>query len=85
MLGFEPRVLPPANLATHLPLQGLIALVREYLRGQDDVEADTMCTLRNCLKLVSLNSPFNDLNVPVLRNAYLPPPPQSITSYRPPP
>ncbi len=43
-------------------LQGLIALVREYLRGQDDVEADTMCTLRNCTKLVSLNS----LNLPCL-------------------
>jgi hypothetical protein len=27
-------------------VQGLIALVREYLKGQDDVEADTMCTLR---------------------------------------
>ena len=30
----------------HSDLQGLIALVRDYLRGQDDIEADTMCTLR---------------------------------------
>ena len=28
-------------------LQGLLALVREYMRGLDDVEADTSCTLRN--------------------------------------
>lgn len=33
--------------------QGLIALVREYLRGQDDVEADTMCTLSNYWQLLS--------------------------------
>ena len=28
-------------------MQGLLALVKEHVRGQDDVEADTMCTLRN--------------------------------------
>jgi hypothetical protein len=28
-------------------LQGLLALVKDHVRGQDDVEADTMCTLRN--------------------------------------
>merc|ERR1712059_57911 len=33
--------------------QGLIALVRDYLRGQDDIEADTMCTLSNYWKLLS--------------------------------
>ena len=33
--------------------QGLIALVRDYLRGQDDVEADTMCTLSNYWQLLS--------------------------------
>lgn len=33
--------------------QGLIALVRDYLRGQDDVEADTMCTLSNYWTLLS--------------------------------
>ena len=34
-------------------LQGLIALVRDYLRGQDDVEADTMCTLSNYWQLLA--------------------------------
>jgi len=33
--------------------QGLIALVRDYLRGQDDIEADTMCTLSNYWQLLS--------------------------------
>jgi len=33
--------------------QGLIALVRDFLRGQDDVEADTMCTLSNYWQLLS--------------------------------
>jgi len=33
--------------------QGLISLVREYLRGQDDIEADTMCTLSNYWQLLS--------------------------------
>lgn len=33
--------------------QGLIALVRDYLRGQDDVEADTMCTLSNYWQLLA--------------------------------
>jgi len=33
--------------------QGLLALVREYLRGQDDVEADTSCTLSNYWQLLS--------------------------------
>jgi len=32
--------------------QGLIALVRDYLRGQDDIEADTMCTLSNYWQLL---------------------------------
>ena len=34
-------------------LQGLIALVRDYLRGLEDVEADTMCTLSNYWTLLS--------------------------------
>ena len=34
------------TMIKHSDLQGLIALVRDYLRGQDDIEADTMCTLR---------------------------------------
>lgn len=34
-------------------MQGLIALVRDYLRGQDDVEADTMCTLSNYWQLLA--------------------------------
>jgi len=33
--------------------QGLLSLVREYLRGQDDVEADTSCTLSNYWQLLS--------------------------------
>jgi len=33
--------------------QGLISLVRDYLRGQDDIEADTMCTLSNYWQLLS--------------------------------
>jgi len=33
--------------------QGLLGLVRQYLRGLDDVEADTMCTLSNYWKLLS--------------------------------
>jgi len=33
--------------------QGLLDLVREYLRGQDDVEADTGCTLSNYWQLLS--------------------------------
>jgi len=33
--------------------RGLMALVREYLRGQDDIEADTMCTLSNYWQLLS--------------------------------
>ena len=36
-----------------LIFQGLIALVRDFLRGQDDVEADTMCTLSNYWQLLS--------------------------------
>lgn len=33
--------------------QGLLELVRKYLREQDDVEADTMCTLSNYWRLLS--------------------------------
>jgi len=33
--------------------QGLLGLVRQYLRGLDDVEANTMCTLTNYWKLLS--------------------------------
>eukprot|EP00088_Acartia_fossae_P005017 TRINITY_DN12194_c0_g1_i2.p1 TRINITY_DN12194_c0_g1~~TRINITY_DN12194_c0_g1_i2.p1 ORF type:complete len:647 (-),score=161.02 TRINITY_DN12194_c0_g1_i2:122-2062(-) len=33
--------------------QGLLTLVREYLRGQDDVEVDTSCTLSNYWRLLS--------------------------------
>jgi len=33
--------------------QGLLGLVRDYLRGQDDIEADTMCTLSNYWQLLS--------------------------------
>ena len=34
-------------------LQGLITLVRDYLKGLDDVEADTMCTLSKYWTLLS--------------------------------
>ena len=40
-------------LLTTYYVQGLIALVRDYLRGQDDVEADTMCTLSNYWQLLA--------------------------------
>ena len=40
-------------VSKRLPFQGLIALVRDYLRGQDDIEADTMCTLSNYWQLLS--------------------------------
>ena len=40
-------------LTKYFIYQGLIALVRDYLRGQDDVEADTMCTLSNYWQLLS--------------------------------
>lgn len=33
--------------------KGLIALVRDYLRGQDDIEVDTMCSLSNYWQLLS--------------------------------
>jgi hypothetical protein len=35
-------------------LKGLLELVKEHVRGQDDVEANTMCTLRNTLITLSL-------------------------------
>jgi hypothetical protein len=41
-----------------------------------------MCTLRNCLKLLSLNSPFNYLNIPVPRTAYTPPPRYKVNLLR---
>ena len=34
-------------------MQGLITLVRDYLKGLDDVEADTMCTLSKYWTLLS--------------------------------